>query len=388
MSHKYLVSVLDNDLYKFTMGYAIQQHFGLKDVTYEFKCRKPIIDWRPYLDEIKEAIMAMSDLHLTDEEGLYLESLNLFDKPYIESLKRDIFNPFAHITVHIDTEKQLRIRIHGPWALTVLYEVPILAIVNQVYADHIKPNAQLADGRLRADIARRAFDRHFRFVDFGTRRRRSLEWQEYVIQSYKPLENLLGTSNVYLAKKYKIPAIGTMAHEWIMAGQVFAPSLRESQSFMLQTWQDTYRGKLGIALSDTLGSKAFFKDFDGYFARLYDGVRQDSGDPKEFAEAILAHYRRLGINPKHKTIVFSDGLDMEKALWLHNEFQDEFGRVIFGIGTKLTNDFDYPEGPLNIVIKLTEVCGKPVAKISDSPGKGMCQDDNYLAELKRTFDIP
>lgn len=381
MSHPYLASFLDNDLYKFTMMQASFEVAGLKEATYEFKCRTSGIDWRPYHKPISEAIYSMDSVRITEDELSYLKGLDLFTPLYLDSLRNFSFNPIAHISVYCDTERQLRIRIHGPWYLTILYEVPILSIVNQVYADSINPSDIKAEDHLSHYADDYVLPGDFRFADFGTRRRRSFKWQEHVNNKFKACRSFIGTSNVHLAKNQGTRPVGTMAHEWIMAGQVLAPSLVESQVFMLHSWANTYRGKLGIALSDTLGSKAFIRDFDGYFARLYDGVRQDSGDPEAFAETIISHYKSLGINPKHKTLVFSDGLDIPKALDLWNHFGDSINSV-FGIGTKLTNDFTYPNGAPNIVIKLTELCGKPVAKLSDSPGKGMCNDESYLQKLK------
>lgn len=390
MSHNYLGSFLDNDLYKFTMMQAAVKVAGLKEATYEFKCRTPSIDWRPYLRDVESAVYAMCDLHITDDELSYLDTLGLFEPVYLDTLRHFTYSPLAHVTMYCDTEHQLRIHIHGPWFLTILYEVPILSIVNQIYADSINPDSKVGENRLSQAIAARAFDREFKLVDFGTRRRRSLQWQDHVVGTWKKLDNFMGTSNVHLAMKHGIRPIGTMAHEWIMAGQGLYPyhniTLRESQSFMLQKWAEVYRGKLGIALSDTLGFDTFLKDFDGYFARLYDGCRQDSGEPIAWGKKLIAHYKSLGIKPFTKTAVFSDGLDVNTALDIFYEL-GSWINCVFGIGTKLTNDFDYPNGPLNIVIKLTEIANNPVAKISDSPSKGMCNDEGYLKNLRETFNL-
>ncbi len=202
----------------------------------------------------------------------------------------------------------------------------------------------------------------------------------------KDLPNFIGTSNVYFAKKYNLKPIGTMAHEWIMAGQGQEDvSLRNSQKAMLQAWCNEYRGDLGIALSDTLGVDAFLEDFDLYFAKLYDGIRHDSGDPDVWARKVICHYSKLGVEPKTKTLVFSDGLTFETAAKIYNKFKFA-AKVSFGIGTNLTNDFE-DITPLQIVMKIVKCNGLPVAKISDSPDKGMCNDKEYLTYLKKVFNI-
>jgi nicotinate phosphoribosyltransferase len=194
-----------------------------------------------------------------------------------------------------------------------------------------------------------------------------------------------GTSNVNWARLYGISPIGTMAHEWIQAGQAVGVRLVDSQKYMLQKWVDEYRGDLGIALTDTIGMDAFLRDFDKYFAKLYDGVRHDSGDPFEFARRFIDHYRNFGIDPRTKTLVFSDGLTFEKAVAIHKAFSGVIN-VSFGIGTNLTNDFPGVT-PLSIVMKMQRCNGQPVAKISDEPEKAQCQDPNYLAYLKSVFNI-
>jgi nicotinate phosphoribosyltransferase len=198
-------------------------------------------------------------------------------------------------------------------------------------------------------------------------------------------DNFIGTSNVYLARKYGLKPIGTMAHEWIMAGQGIVKDISESQKYMLQSWANVYRGDLGIALSDTLGSDTFLNDFDKYFCKLYDGCRHDSGDPYTWCDKLLEHYAHNGIDPTTKTAVFSDGLTVESMIALNKRYCN-FIKVLFGIGTNLTNDCGIT--PLQIVIKMTKYNGNPVAKISDSKGKQMCEDKDYLRHLCKTFGIP
>ena len=228
-------------------------------------------------------------------------------------------------------------------------------------------------------------DNGFRFSEFGTRRRFSFDWQRKVVSILKeklPPVCLVGTSNVYFAKTYDLLAVGTNAHEYYQIGQALDKvRLAESQKFMLQSWVNEYRGDLGIALSDTLGTDKFLKDFDLYFAKLYDGIRHDSGDPFVWGHKVINHYKNLRVNPKTKTLLFSDSLNFDKAYNIYKEFKDETN-VTFGIGTYITNDFEPVAKPLNIVMKLQSVNGKPVAKLSDDEGKTICEDEAFLSYLK------
>jgi nicotinate phosphoribosyltransferase len=229
------------------------------------------------------------------------------------------------------------------------------------------------------------FDNNFKLVDFGARRRYSRKWHEEVVATLvKELpNNFIGTSDVLMAKNNKIKPIGTLAHEWIMAGSALV-RIKDSQRYMFQTWSEIFRGDLGIALSDTYGVDAFIRDFDMYFCKLFDGCRQDSGDPFIWTDKIIKMYEGYNINPKTKIAVYSDGLDIDKALQIY-KYVDGRMKTTFGIGTNLTNDFGIE--PLNIVIKATKVNSQPVAKLSDSAGKIMCKDDGYLIYLKSQFGI-
>jgi nicotinate phosphoribosyltransferase len=189
---------------------------------------------------------------------------------------------------------------------------------------------------------------------------------------------------VALARALGVPPVGTMGHEYLQAYQALGVRLRDSQTAALEDWVKEYRGDLGIALTDVIGMAAFLADFDLYFAKLFDGLRHDSGDPVAWGEQALAHYARLGVDPHTKRLVFSDGLDITRALGLHRHFADRVP-VVFGIGTHLTNDLG-PE-PLQVVMKLVRVNGQPVAKISDSPGKTQCEDATFLAYLRQVFGV-
>lgn len=376
-------SLLDTDLYKLTMMQAVLHQFPDTQVEYTFKCRNKA-KWNDrVIRQIKDEIMNFCRLKFRIDEIEYLRSIPFFKQDFIDFL--DLYQPRCKGVDVTLNGKELEITVKGSWLLTILFEVPILAIVNEVYFDDVYPS----DGvhRLSEKLQLVHGIKDFKFADFGTRRRFKREWQKMVVETCKNTvpDNFVGTSNVWLAKEFGIKPIGTMAHEWIQGGQGIKVRLADSQKLMLQAWVDEYRGDLGIALTDTLGSDAFLRDFDKYFAKLYDGVRHDSGDPIEWGEKMIAHYNELGIDPRTKTFVFSDGLNFPKAVEILDHFRNRI-KVSFGIGTNLTNDFADVE-PLQIVMKMTKCNGNPVAKISDSPGKGMCHDEAYLSYLKKVFEI-
>ncbi|HNX57686.1 MAG TPA: nicotinate phosphoribosyltransferase [Spirochaetota bacterium] len=377
-------SLLDQDFYKFTMGQVVLHQFPDFWVRYAFKCRTPSVEWTPEMvREIEREIGEFCTLGFTVEELEFLRSIRFLKKYFIDFLS--LYRPSTrHVRVKYDGD--LSIEVEGPWFLTIFFEVPVLAIVNEVYFRHTADFGRIeSEGKKKLDgKIRIAETEGFRFSEFGTRRRFSFEWQSYVIDQLHnrlPAKIYTGTSNVYFAKRCGKTPIGTMAHEFIQAGQaVNEVTLAHSQRYMLQKWVDEYRGDLGIALSDTLGLEKFLIDFDLYFAKLYDGVRHDSGDPVEWAERMITHYESLRIDPRTKSFVFSDALDFETATMLWRTFSGRTN-VAFGIGTNLTNDFPGVQ-PLNIVMKLAECNGKPVAKISDNPGKTMCDNDGFLSYLR------
>lgn len=397
-----IYSLLTQDLYSFTQQQAILHQFPFVDVEYEFKCRNDK-DLVPYINEINAEIDNLCTLGFLDEELNYLRSISFLKPNYIEFL-RGFRLQRDHVNVYVERGK-LAITIKGNWFHTVLFEVPILAIVSEIYFNHYSEaelNNRRLHGKNRPLYSRVGMEKlrqkiqlvkdspvrdHFRFADFGLRRRYSSWWHRAIIDSLVSQlpNNFIGTSNVYLAKMFNVKPIGTMSHQWLMCGQGL-PNVRlsESQRYMLNAWATEYRGDLGIALSDTLGFDAFLKDFDLFFAKLYDGCRHDSGDPFVWCEKLIAHYEKLKIDPKTKTAVFSDGLTFPLALDLCEKFHKRIN-VSFGVGTNLTNDVGVE--PLQNVIKLTKVNGNPVAKISDSPGKGMCHDDGFLTYLKTVFNL-
>ena len=381
-------SLLDTDLYKFTMMQVVLHQFPQANVQYRFKCRNEGIDLCGYIDQINLELDELCELRFTQDELDYLRSLRFIKDDFVEFLR--IFQ-LSRDYISVEANDELEIVIQGPWVHTILFEVPVLAIVNQIYfADqHYNPDYVEGERRLydKIDLVKSHPDNsHFVLSDFGTRRRFSREWQEKVVSTLKDhlFENLAGTSNVYLAKKYNLTPIGTMAHEFLQAAQALGPRLIDSQKFALEKWAQEYRGDLGIALSDVVGFDAFLRDFDLYFSKLFDGARQDSGDPFEWGEKLIDHYEKMHINPNTKKMVFSDGLDFPLALRIYDRFHKRCN-VAFGIGTNLTNDLGYE--PLQIVIKMIQCNGQPVAKISDSPGKLMCKDEGYLKYLKSVFEI-
>ena len=384
-------SLLDTDLYKFTMQEVVWSHFPNVQVEYAFKCRSHGVDLSPYADEIRDELSAYCRLRLTEDEAWFLHGIPYLKSNYVDALADLTLNP-AHVEIKVvpeaAPEERLEIRIAGSWFQTILFEVPLLAIINQVYFRHTQPNIERneAEGQRRLEAKTALLNAApvtVSVIEFGTRRRYSGEWQQEVIgylqQNLGP--RLLGTSNVAAAMQFGLRPFGTMAHEFLQACQALV-ALPDFQKFAFNTWMQEYRGDLGIALSDVVGMEAFLRDFDKLFCKAYDGARHDSGDPVEWGEKLIAHYQKMGIDPASKSAVFSDSLDIPKAIALARHFDGRI-RTSFGIGTNLTNDLGFE--PLSIVIKMTQCNGRPVAKLSDSPGKTMCRDDTYLDYLRRVF---
>lgn len=387
-------SLLDTDLYKFTMMQCVLHQFPGAEVAYRFRCRNVGVELGPYADEIRDEIHHLCSLRFKDEELEYLAGLRFIKSDFVDFLS--LFHlKEKYITVKADSEAPngIDITIEGPWLHTILFEIPVLAIVNEVYFRHKMPVADEKEGmkRLRAkiDLIRNEPDNdNLKVTDFGTRRRFSRAWQTTVTETLiRELgrEKFAGTSNVDLARRYGLIPIGTMAHEYLQACQALGPRLRDSQVYGFEMWAKEYRGDLGIALSDVYGMDPFLKDFDMFFCKLFDGARHDSGDPFLWGEKMIEHYRRNKCDPRGKTLIFSDALTVPRIIELYRRFNHRIG-VGFGIGTNLMNDLG-PE-PLNIVVKMIRANGQPVAKISDTPEKGMCEDLTYLAYLKQVFGIP
>jgi nicotinate phosphoribosyltransferase len=384
-------SLLDTDLYKFTMMQVVLHHFPGAQVEYKFRCRTAGVDLRPDVEAIRAELMQLYRLRFTDAELAYLRGLRFMKSDFVDFLGLFQFNErFLQIGPG-EGPGEIDITIRGPWLHTILFEIPVLAIVSEVYFRRTQPRPDLAEGRrrLKAKIELvRAVEREleFKISDYGTRRRFSLAWQEEVLQTLKREvpARFAGTSNVWFAMRNNLTPLGTMAHEYMQACQALGPRLRDSQTFAFDKWAQEYRGDLGIAVADTYGTDAFLRDFDMYFCKLFDGARHDSGDPFVWGERLIAHYRKNRVDPRTKTLIFSDQLSVPLAIEIARRFN---GRALtaFGIGTNLTNDLGHE--PINIVIKMTECNGQPVAKVSDAPGKTVSKDPGYLAYLRQVFGL-
>lgn len=386
-------SLLDTDLYKFTMMQVVLHHFPSASVEYRFKCRTPDVQLAPLVDEIRDEIRWLCSLHFQERELEYLKTLRFLKIDFIEFLGLFHLNE-KYIRVDPLPNGEIDITIRGPWLHTIMFEIPVLAIVNEIYFRHRRSGAARANGFIEG---RRRLDQKIealcapglegvRIADYGTRRRFSKAWQEEVLMTLRSglAERFAGTSNVHYAMTLGLTPLGTMAHEYLQACQALGPRLRDSQVFGFETWAREYRGDLGIALSDVYGMSAFLRDFDLYFCKLFDGARHDSGDPFEWGERLIAHYERHRVDPLTKTLIFSDSLNVPRVIELYERFRARC-RLAFGIGTNLTNDLG--DEALQIVIKMTRCNGQPVAKLSDSPGKNMCDDEAYLAYLRQVFEI-
>ena len=395
-----ITSLLDTDLYKFTMMQVVLHQFPGAEVEYRFKCRNKG-ELAPYVNEIRQEIRGLCNLRFQDAELAYLKAMRFIKADFIDFLGIFKLNE-KYVSVSALPSGEIEVSIKGPWLHTILFEIPVLAIINEVYFRNTQKQPDLAEGRQRLDIKIGELQADgmsaLKIADYGTRRRFGKAWHEEVLRT---LANRLGTgpgveknaagpgqfagtSNVLFAMKLGLTPLGTMAHEYLQACQALGPRLRDSQVFGFESWAKEYRGDLGIALSDVYGMSAFLRDFDMYFCKLFDGARHDSGDPFQWGERMIAHYVKNRVDPKTKTLIFSDGLTVPRTIELYQQFKGRC-QLAFGIGTNLTNDLGYE--PLQIVIKMIRCNGQPVAKLSDTPSKNMCDDEKYLAYLRQVFEI-
>mgnify|MGYP003299215773 CR=1 FL=1 len=390
-----VTSLLETDAYKFSMGNVIFKQFNNYTTTWTFKCRNEDVKFTDEMvQEIREQFDYYCDLKFTNEELDWLKTNSPWlSDGYINYLKfwhpvrEEVFINENNIVPYNDCG--LAIEAKGTWLNTSMYEIAILQIVNEVYFSFMY-DIEEKETVFRKNTERKLKDlgsckyQLGKFSEFGLRRRLSKDSQEWLIQQLVNYQacGFVGTSNVYLAKKYGVKATGTQAHEFIQAVGQGNPKHDKSYSnyFSMKSWTDEYKTLNGIYLTDCITTDCFLKDFDLTFATLFSGVRHDSGDPIEWGEKIINHYKKLNIDPKTKTLLFSDSLNFEKASYIYNYFKDKCN-VAFGIGTFLSNDTDVK--PLNIVMKITECNGSPVAKISDTQGKGMCRDNEYVDYLTR-----
>lgn len=387
-------SLLENDLYKFTMWQALLHSQPAAHAEYQFVCRSStVFPLAELKTEVERELQHLCSLRFSAAELDYLRGLRFMKSDFIDFLS--LFH-FQTKFIEVSTQgEQLSIVARGPQVHIMAFEIFVLYIVNELYSRRLQTAASLVVAQqrleqkltfLESELAQAKLRHPFELTDFGLRRRFSGAWHDQVVQVLQQRlpEHFKGTSNVYQAMQFGLVPMGTMAHEYLQSYQAFGVRLRDSQKAALEAWVQEYRGDLGIALTDVVGMRAFLNDFDLYFAKLFDGLRHDSGDPVAWGEAALAHYQSLRIDSHSKRLVFSDGLDFPAAIKLYRHFAD---RVMtgFGIGTNLSNDTDIK--PLNIVMKITQCNGQPVAKISDSPGKTLCQDQTYLAYLRQVFQI-
>lgn len=403
-----MTSLLETDLYKISMGQAIFHQFPSFKTTWTFKCRNKDVKFTSAMvDEIKNQINEYCKLSFKEEELEYLRNIGVkrdrngivtkkgwIKDSYIDFLR--IWHPrYEEFEISDKAECGLSIEAKGTWMNTSMYEIPTLAIVNEVYfrlAHNYDDLRKQFENKLNAKISllKNGTYELGHFSEFGLRRRLSAECQEMAVKKLKESKTdgnsiFVGTSNVYLAKKYGLTPVGTMAHEWIMCvgqgNRAINPAY--SNLYAMRAWVNEFKVQNGTVLTDTITTDCFLRDFDEEFATVFSGVRHDSGDPFVWGDKMIEHYKSLGIDPLSKTLLFSDSLNFEKATKLKRYF-DGKAKVAFGIGTYLANDTDVP--PLNIVMKTTSCNGGDVAKISDTPGKGMCKNPEYVDYLQRSID--
>ena len=389
-----VTSLLETDLYKFSMGQAIYHQFPSYTATWSFKCRNEDVHFtKEMVEEIKNQIRLYCELKFTEEELAYLSTITWFKSSYIDFLR--LWHPrYEDFTIGEDAECGLTIETSGTWLNTSMYEIPTLAIVNEVYF-----RMQYDYNELMSSFERRLDEKIqwlkdgtyyiSTFSEFGLRRRLCADAQDLAVRKLAEADlgrsKFVGTSNVYLARKYHVTPVGTMAHEWIMCvGQGnHKHNPAYSNWYALEAWVKEYGVLNGTALTDTITTDCFLRDFKLTYATLFSGVRHDSGDPMEWGDKILAHYKALGIDGTTKTLLFSDSLDFKRADEIFRYF-DGRAKVAFGIGTYISNDTDV--NPLNIVMKTTVCNRQDVAKISDVAGKGMCKNPDYVHYLQRCID--
>ena len=408
-------SLLDTDLYKFTLMQVVLHQFPGTQVEYKFKCRNPGLDPATgqaqhnlalHVEEIRREIRSLCNLHFAEAELAYLRSLRFIKNDFVDFLVLFTLDE-KYISVTALPSGEIDVTIRGPWLHTILFEVPVLAIIDEVYFRNAQSPLDLNVGRKRLDVKIAQLQasglQNLKIADYGTRRRYSRDWHEEVLRvladglgtSQRPGQSpgregqLAGTSNVWMAMTLGLTPLGTMSNEFLEACQALAPRLRDSQSYAFESWVREYRGDVGIALSDVYGMNAFLRDFDLFFCKLFDGVRHESGDPLLWGERMLDHYRRNRVDPRTKTLVFSDALTVQRVIEIQKQFEGRC-QLAFGIGTNLTNDLGDPPGhvPLQIAIKMVHCNGQPVAKLSDTPSLRMCDDEKYLTHLCQVFDIP
>ncbi len=352
----------DDDLYKFTMCCAVIECFPRTRVKYRFNDRDNTVYPPGFAELVAEQIAMLENLRISDEEITFMREKCNYIPAWFMSYLRGFRYDRRWTNVWQDHEGHLHIEFEGSWSDTILLEVKVLAIVSELYyiVTGESKSFDYEDYYRRSYIkAERLIDAGCSFSDFGTRRRASAKAQETAVRamsecsrSHKGPGRFTGTSNVYLAMKYDLTPIGTMAHEFVCAiAGMYGPLM--ANHIAMTKWAQTYRGALGTFLYDTYGWQIFSLNFSTDYANMFKGLRVDSGDNYEQLNLIVEKYRSLHIDPATKQIVFSNGLNVDKAIAIQKYAADKC-QPSYGIGTHFTNDF--PDiRPRNIVIKLTEV---------------------------------
>ena len=386
MMRAIISSIIDNDLYKFTMQNAVVKLFPRAKVRYSLIIRSKVDFPEDFAKHLREQINYMEDLFLTEgEKKFFAEKCYYIDPSYFDFLEGYRYDSAE--TGIIQTGKEIQVNVEGYWYRTILWEVPLLALISELYfkLTNQTPAFNIEERKENNNKKSALFNYgNVKVADFGTRRRYSFEVQKEMVEtlSTRMTKGLfVGTSNVYLAFLYNLTPIGTEAHEWFMF-HAAKYGFQMANELGLQHWAHVYRGDLGTALCDTFTTDAFLKSFNKRYSKLYDGVRQDSGDVYQFAEKLISHYKKMGIDPLSKTIVFSDSLDPQKACEINKWCNGQI-KCSFGIGTNLSNDVGVT--PLNIVIKMTAAKPSeyddwmPTIKLSDAEGKHM--GDSKMIEV-------
>ena len=391
-----ITSLIETDLYKLNMWQVFLHQFNKDKVVWAFKCRNPGVKFTPEMvAEIRKQIDYYCTLQFTEDELQYLQkNLPWLTEDFIDYLRHwsprrdEIFINEGNVQAYNDCG--LAIECRGFQVNVSQYEIPILAIVNEVYfAFTYGVGAKDIEFQKRTmqkfeDLKSGKYDIGV-FSEFGLRRRYSKKMQDWLINFIvdQKIPGFVGTSNVYLAKKYGVKATGTCAHEVGMC-RITDPQYNPAyvNSRIMEAWIKEFGLDNGIYLTDVIGRKPFLLDFTKKYATLFSGVRHDSGDPIEWGEDIIAHHTKLGVDPLTKTLLFSDALDFERATKIKKHFEGRC-KIAFGIGTYLSNDCGVPT--LNIVMKVKECNGFPTCKLTDNPEKAM-GDPEFIGYVQRSVD--
>jgi len=380
-------SMLDNDLYKASMMNYVLELFPKATSVYKFKNRGTQRFNQEFMIELQKQINSLVDLKLTDEEYIYLKENFLYLTPgFIEYLRNFRYNP-VNVSINLTEDNNLELGIKGKWVDRILFEVPLMAIISELYFSIIDTEWDYEGQKERAyEKIKKLSEAGCLFTDMGTRRRRSFKNQDIVIKEFvrysKENKNstFLGTSNIFFAKKYGIKCYGSQAHEITQAAQVLN-SYNHCNYYAMENWLKVFPNLLiGTALTDTVTVDAFLEDFNKKLSTLYGSVRHDSGCEYKFTDKMIKHYKKMKIDPKEKAIVFSNGLNVDKAIEVKKYCENKI-KSSAGIGTYFSNQ-GFSSPALNMVIKLWSINGRPVVKLGDD-GVGKENGDPKAVEFMR-----